>query len=226
MIGRIRGQLLVRDEDAILVDVAGVAYEIEVTPNTLAALPALGADVALHTHLCIREDAHLLFGFASVEERNLFRQLIKVGGIGPRLALALLSGMGVADLARCIRDADVARLVKLPGVGRKTAERLVVELRDRIDGLVRVPVTSPLVESVAGRHVLEEAELALVRLGYRPAEASRAVGNAYCDGQSIEEVVRAALKSMAVHGAVNDAATAAKSDAAAAKYDAAAKSDA
>ena len=217
MIGRIRGQLLVRDEDAILVDVAGVAYEIEVTPNTLAALPALGADVALHTHLCIREDAHLLFGFASVEERDLFRQLIKVGGIGPRLALVLLSGMGVADLARCIRDADVARLVKLPGVGRKTAERLVVELRDRIDALVRVPVAAASAETAAGRQVLEEAELALVRLGYRPAEASRAVGNAYSEGQSIEEVVRAALKSMAVQGAANDGV---------AKSDATAKSDA
>ena len=218
MIGRIRGQLLVRDEDAILVDVAGVAYEIEVTPNTLAALPALGADVALHTHLCIREDAHLLFGFASVEERDLFRQLIKVGGIGPRLALVLLSGMGVADLARCIRDADVARLVKLPGVGRKTAERLVVELRDRIDALVRVPVAAAPAETAAGRQVLEEAELALVRLGYRPAEASRAVGNAYSEGQSIEEVVRAALKSMAVQGAAANAGVA--------KSDATAKSDA
>jgi holliday junction DNA helicase RuvA len=201
MIGRIRGKLLVRDEDAILVDVAGVAYEIEVTPNTSSTLPALGADVALHTHLCIREDAHLLFGFANVAERDLFRQLIKVGGVGPRLALAVLSGMGVADLSRCIRDADIARLVKLPGVGRKTAERLVVELRDRIDTLVGVPDEVRPAATTAGRQVLEEAERALVRLGYRPAEASRAVGNAYSDGQSTEDVVRAALKNMAVHDA-------------------------
>ena len=133
MIGRIRGNLVSRDEHTVLVDVAGVGYELEVTPNTLSTLPAIGHDVVLFTHLSIREDAHSLFGFVSVGERDLFRTLIKISGVGPKLALTLLSGMDVADLARCIRDSDVARLVKLPGIGRKTAERLVVELKDRID---------------------------------------------------------------------------------------------
>jgi holliday junction DNA helicase RuvA len=189
------------DEHAILVDVGGVGYELEVTPNTVSALPAVGHDVVLHTHLSIRDDAHLLYGFDSVGERDLFRLLIKISGVGPKLALTLLSGMDVADLARCIRDSDIARLVKLPGIGRKTAERLVVELRDRIDRLVRVPDDARPRPGDAARHVLEEAERALIALGYRPAEAARAVGNAYSAGNSTEEVVRAALKSMATQEA-------------------------
>jgi Holliday junction DNA helicase RuvA len=200
MIGRLRGKLVSMDEHAILVDVAGVGYELEVTPNTLSTLPGVGHDVALHTHLSIRDDAHLLYGFGTLSERDLFRLLIKISGVGPKLALTLLSGMGVADLARCIRDSDVARLVKLPGIGRKTAERLVVELRDRIDHLVVSDGARPRASDVT-RQVLEEAERALIALGYRPAEASRAVGNAYSTGKSTEDVVRAALKSMAVQEA-------------------------
>lgn len=201
MIGRIRGKLVALDEHAILVDVAGVGYELEVTPDTLSMLPAVGGDVALHTHLSIREDAHLLYGFGTLAERDLFRLLIKINGVGPKLALALLSGMNVGDLARCIRDSDVARLVKLPGIGRKTAERLVVELRDRIDHLVRAPDGARPRANDAARQVIEEAERALIALGYRPAEASRAVGSAYANGNSTEDVVRAALKSMAVQEA-------------------------
>jgi holliday junction DNA helicase RuvA len=201
MIGRIRGKLVALDEHAILVDVAGVGYELEVTPNTVSALPPLGQDVVLHTHLSIRDDAHLLYGFDSVGERDLFRLLIRISGVGPKLALTLLSGMDVADLARCIRDSDVARLVKLPGIGRKTAERLVVELRDRIDRLVRVPDEARPRVGAGARHVLEEAERALIALGYRPAEATRAVGNAYISGNSTEDVVRAALKNMATQEA-------------------------
>jgi len=189
------------DEHAILVDVGGIGYELEVTANTLSTLPQVGQDVVLFTHLSIREDAHSLFGFVSVGERDLFRTLIKISGVGPKLALNLLSGMDVVDLARCIRDSDVARLVKLPGVGRKTAERLVVELKDRIDRLVRIPdEIRPRVGDMT-RQVIEEAERALIQLGYRPAEASRAIGNAYVQGHSTEDVVRRALKSMAVQEA-------------------------
>jgi len=201
MIGRIRGKLVLLDEHTILVDVGGIGYELEVTANTLSTLPRVGQDVVLFTHLSIREDAHSLFGFVSVGERDLFRTLIKISGVGPKLALNLLSGMDVVDLARCIRDADVARLVKLPGVGRKTAERLVVELKDRIDRLVRIPDEMRPRAGDTTRQVIEEAERALIQLGYRPAEASRAIGIAYVQGQSTEEVVRRALKSMAVQEA-------------------------
>jgi len=201
MIGRIRGKLVSLDEHAVLVDVAGVGYELEVTPDTLSALPGVGQDVVLHTHLTIRDDAHLLYGFATLAERDLFRLLIKVSGVGPKLALALLAGLDASDLARCIRDSDVARLVKLPGIGRKTAERLVVELRDRIEHLVRVPDGTRARPNGAARQVLEEAERALIALGYRPAEASRAVSNAYVNGHSTEDVVRAALKNMTVQEA-------------------------
>ena len=189
------------DEHAILVDVGGIGYELEVTANTLSTLPRVGQDVVLFTHLSIREDAHSLFGFVGVGERDLFRTLIKISGVGPKLALNLLSGMDVVDLARCIRDSDVARLVKLPGVGRKTAERLVVELKDRIDRLVSIPDEARARAGDTTRQVIEEAERALIQLGYRPAEASRAIGNAYVQGHSTEDVVRRALKSMAVQEA-------------------------
>src|SRR5262245_5053954 len=198
MIGRIRGKLISLDEHTILVDVGGVGYEMEVTANTLAALPGVGHDVIVHTHLSVREDAHSLFGFASSSERDLFRTLIKINGVGPKLALTLLAGLDVVELARCIRDGDVARLVKLPGIGKKTAERLVVELKDRIDKLVTIPdVARPRAVEGATRIVIEEAERALIQLGYRPAEASRAIGGAYVQGHSTEDVVRIALKRMA-----------------------------
>jgi holliday junction DNA helicase RuvA len=196
MIGRIRGTLISLDEYTVLVDVAGIGYELDVTANTLSALPGVGQDVVLFTHMSVREDAHSLYGFETRGERDLFRTLIKISGVGPKLALNLLSGMDVVDLARCIRDSDIARLVKLPGVGRKTAERLVVELKDRIERLVLIPeITRPKVTDAA-RHVIEEAERALIKLGYRPSEASRAIGNAYVQGQSTEDVVRIALKRM------------------------------
>ena len=184
------------DEHTVLVDVAGIGYELDVTANTLSTLPGVGHDVVLFTHLSIREDAHSLYGFESRGERDLFRTLIKISGVGPKLALNLLSGIDVIELARCIRDSDIARLVKLPGVGRKTAERLVVELKDRIERLVAIPALVRPKASDATRHVIEEAERALIKLGYRPAEASRAIGSAYVQGQSTEDVVRIALRRM------------------------------
>ncbi len=135
--------------------------------------------------------------FESEGERDLFRTLIKISGVGPKLALNVLSGMDVVDLARCIRDSDIARLVKLPGVGRKTAERLVVELKDRIERLVLIPEVARPKLGERTRKVIEEAEKALIALGYRPAEASRAIGSAYIQGNSTEDVVRNALRRMA-----------------------------
>jgi Holliday junction DNA helicase RuvA len=201
MIGRIRGKLVALDEHTVLVDVAGVGYELEVTTNTRSALPAVGHDVVLFTHLSIREDAHSLYGFLGPGERDLFRTLIRISGVGPKLALNLLSGMDIVDLARCIRDGEIARLVKLPGIGRKTAERLVVELKDRIGQLVRIPDAAVATRGSDVRRIVGEAEAALVSLGYRPAEASRAIGAVYVDGESTEEVVRRALKSMAAQEA-------------------------
>ncbi|NJN52743.1 MAG: Holliday junction branch migration protein RuvA, partial [Gammaproteobacteria bacterium] len=173
MIGRIKGILAARDDAIVVVDVAGVGYEIELTNAARAMLPAVGETVSIYTHLVIREDAHALFGFESLAERDLFRSLIKVSGIGPKLALTLLSGINVADFVRCIRDGDVTRLTKLPGVGKKTAERLVVELKDRIDRMVSVPAAAPRRASESGAKVIEEAERALISLGYKQVDAHK-----------------------------------------------------
>jgi Holliday junction DNA helicase RuvA len=193
MIGRIKGILAAREESTILVDVAGVGYEVEVTAAVSAALPAVGEPLVVYTHLVVREDAHALFGFHTIGERNLFRSLIRVAGIGPKLALTLLSGIDAVEFARCVRDGDTARLTALPGVGRKTAERLVVELKDRIERMIGVPALLRR-EPEAGRKAVEEAERALIALGYRPAEAIRALDGLLDPNRSTEEIVRAALK--------------------------------
>jgi len=200
MIGRIRGTLLEKQAPELLVDVSGVGYEIQAPMTTFYQLPALGQNVVLHTHLIVREDAHLLFGFATLEERSLFRALIKVNGVGPKLALAILSGMDVADFVRCVRDNDTNALVRLPGVGKKTAERLLIEMRDRLrdwhveglavgDGSAQLPIR-------VTDHLLE-AESALISLGYKPQEATRMVAAVKIEGATSEELIRAALKNTA-----------------------------
>lgn len=199
MIGRIRGQLLAVEENIVIIDVNGVGYEVEVAESMLLRTAA-GQPIELYTHLSVREDAHLLFGFTTAAERDLFRTLIKVSGVGPRLALALLSGMPVAEFARCVRDNDIGRLVKLPGVGKKTAERLVVELKDRmarwaLDGL------APGSAAAAGSRELEEAKGALLALGYRAAEADRALRGDFEPGTPTGELVRLALRRMSVQEA-------------------------
>lgn len=198
MIGRIRGTLLEKQAPELLVDVAGVGYEIQAPMTTFYQLPAPGENVVLHTHLIVREDAHLLFGFASREERSLFRALIKVNGVGPKLALAILSGMDVDAFVRCVRDNDTNALVRLPGVGKKTAERLLVEMRDRlrdwhVDGVIVAEGSAQLPQT---KDNLLEAESALISLGYKPQEAARMVASVKSDGASSEELIRAALKSM------------------------------
>ncbi len=195
MIGRLTGKLVEKQPPALLLDVNGVGYELEAPMSTFYALPELGKAVMLHTHLVVREDAHLLYGFASQEERQLFRALIKVSGIGPKLALTLLSGISVADFARSVQDDDTARLVRLPGIGKKTAQRLIVEMRDRLEGDIPL-VTGAVVtaQSVVDDDPRREARSALESLGYKPQEAARLVEGITDKGLSSEEIIRCALK--------------------------------
>ncbi len=195
MIGRIQGILLdVQISPGMaLVDVQGMGYEIEIPFSTLERLPALGSHVVLYTHLVIREDAHILFGFAEPRERQLFRTLIRINGVGPKLALAILSGMEPAQLLRALHHSDVAALTRIPGIGKKTAERLIIELRDRLGGLDHPPSSTdslPL-ESVDPRN---EAEAALIALGYKPADALRALRQIESPAMDTAGLIRQALR--------------------------------
>ena len=197
MISRLHGVLIAKQPPQLLIDVQGVGYEVEAPMSTFYQLPATGATITLHTHLVVREDAHLLFGFASERERRLFRTLIKVNGVGPKLALTILSGISADDLVRCLQENDSAALVRLPGVGKKTAERLLVEMRDRLDdlqsdGVLPVAMAAPLAPTA--RDEERDALSALVALGYKPQEASRLISGVESAGLSSEEIIRAALK--------------------------------
>lgn len=198
MIGRMRGIILEKHPPHLLLDVHGVGYELEAPMTTFYKLPEAGAEVSIFTHLAIREDAHLLFGFASEDERRMFRALIKVNGVGARMALTILSGIESADFAACIQRGDSERLVKLPGVGKKTAERLIVEMRDRIRDWDISPATANR-DSMPSPDKLEntpvyEAESALIALGYKPQEASRFVNAVAKEGMNSESIIREALK--------------------------------
>lgn len=199
MIGRLRGQLLVKRPPYLLLEVAGVGYEVEAPMSTFYVLPELGAEVVLHTHLQVRDDAHSLFGFAAEAERSLFRELLKVNGVGARVALAILSGMDAATFTACVQSADAARLTRLPGIGKKTAERLIIELRDRLGALEfgGLPAAAPTTGTPARRDSAEdEAVNALISLGYKPQEASRMVAAAMTDGMATEDIIRQALKAV------------------------------
>jgi len=196
MIGRLRGTLLDKKPPQLLLEVGGVGYEVEAPMSTFYQLPASGSEVVLHTHLVVREDAHLLFGFASERERSLFRALIKVNGVGAKMALAILSGMNADAFARCIQEGDAASLTRLPGIGKKTAERLIVEMRDRLTdwqeaGVLPVVMATPTAEV---RDEVKDAVSALISLGYKPPEASRMVSGVSGAGHSSEEIIREALK--------------------------------
>ena len=200
MIGRLRGTLLAKQAPVLLVDVGGVGYELEAPMSTFYQLPAEGSVITLHTHLVVREDAHLLYGFATENERKLFRSLIKVNGVGAKLALTILSGISADDFARCIQGNDSATLVRLPGIGKKTAERLIVEMRDRVDDwLGGATLSRPSVTVPGGAYSVmdpaREAMSALIALGYKPQEASRMVNGVDASGKSSEEIIRAALQS-------------------------------
>ncbi len=201
MIGRIRGTLVHKQPPDILVEVGGVGYEIQVPMTTLFQLPPLGGEVSLVTHFVVREDAQLLYGFIDERDRRLFRQLIKVSGVGPKLALTILSGMDSGSFARCVQRDDISSLVALPGVGKKTAERLLVEMRDRLkDWFGPAGAVGGLAaggEALAPvANMAADAEGALVALGYKPQEASRMVVAVNDDSvTSSEDLIRRALKS-------------------------------
>ena len=186
MIGRIAGKLVAKHPPQIVVDVQGVGYELDVPMSTLYQLPATGTDVALLTHLIVREDAHLLFGFATESERTLFRKLLKISGVGARTALAVLSGMSVSDLRDAVSRQESGRLTKIPGIGKKTAERLLLELKDKLD--ISVIAVRSETEGV-GTDVVN----ALLALGYSDKEAQFAVKNLE-PGSSVTDGIRQALK--------------------------------
>lgn len=197
MIGRIAGRLLQKNSPFILVDVHGVGYEMEAPLSTFYQLPELGAEVVLRTHLIVREDAHLLYAFSSETERSLFRVLLKINGVGAKLALTILSGLSAEELSRCVAQNDLSSLTRLPGVGKKTAERLVVELRDKLKDFVdqssepvRIVAQAPSNENAR----LRDAVSALVALGYKPPEAQRMVQGLGDQFASSEEIIRAALR--------------------------------
>jgi Holliday junction DNA helicase RuvA len=196
MIGSLRGPITSKTPPQVTVEVGGVCYEVEAPMSTFFHLPAVGQDVRLLTHFVVREDAQLLYGFATEDERRLFRSVLKVSGIGPKIALALLSGISVEGFIMCVQNEDVAALVRVPGIGRKTAERLIVEMRDRLKPAAEGG-DSTAVPVAQGASPEVEAFGALVALGYRPAEATRLLKAAGPGTHSTEELIRRALQSAA-----------------------------
>jgi Holliday junction DNA helicase RuvA len=197
MIGRLRGLLVWKQPPYLMIDAHGVGYELEASLTTFQTLPETGAEVTLLTHLTVREDAHTLYGFANPAERSLFRHLIRVTGIGPRLALLILSGMSVELFSRCVRDGDATSLTRLPGVGKKTAERLIIEMRDRIGelGLHSATVRLPAGQMAPpDARPVDDAISALVALGYKLPEASRMVQSLDTDGLASDAIIRLALQ--------------------------------
>ena len=189
MISFLRGKLVAKAPPLLVLDVHGVGYEIEAPMTTFYELPALGVEITLHTHLVIREDSHSLFGFATEADRTLFRTLIKVNGVGPKLALTILSGQSAEQFHQCIHDNDIQALVRLPGVGKKTAERLVIEMRDRLPNLGETTTLMPIVGNAK-----QEAVSALCSLGYKPLDASKMVQGIHTEGKSCEDIIRMALQ--------------------------------
>jgi holliday junction DNA helicase RuvA len=198
MIGFLKGRLAAKQPPTLMVDVNGVGYELEAPMSTFYALPAAGEPVALFTHLVVREDAHILFGFGTESERRLFRGLLKVSGVGPKIALGILSGASVDDFLRIIELEDVAMLTRIPGIGRKTAERVIIEMRD---GVQKLAVPSGARGSALGATAAltpqSEAFSALIALGYKPPEVTRLLKSADEPGLSTTEIIRRALKSAA-----------------------------
>ncbi|PIE43809.1 MAG: Holliday junction branch migration protein RuvA [Gammaproteobacteria bacterium] len=198
MIGRLKGELIEKKDSFVLLDVNGVGYEIEMPLTDLCSLTQTGSAVVIYTHFVVREDAQLLYGFLSETSKKLFRLLIKINGVGPKMALAILAGLELNELVACFKNNDVARLVRIPGVGKKTAERLIVEMQDRLaDFDIARNDSSPVVGSTQHPdYVLEEAEKALVALGYHSREAAEAVKLAAEEESALEAIIRKALKGM------------------------------
>ncbi|MFT5277611.1 MAG: Holliday junction DNA helicase RuvA [Glaciecola sp.] len=208
MIGRIKGTLIDKTPPDVLVDVNGVGYEIQLPMTSFYQLPNIGEVAIIYTHFVVREDAQLLFGFSDTSERALFRELIKANGVGPKLACTILSGMSAQDFVQCIIHEDITNLVKLPGVGKKTAERLVVELKDKLEKLSRSDahfdssaasgsnslIQRPTLHGSA--HAKDEALSALQALGYKPMQAEKVIKQIYTEGMTSEQVIRESLKAM------------------------------
>ncbi len=199
MIGRLKGTLLEKQAPRLLLDVNGVCYEIDAPMTTFYELPEVGSALILHTHFVVREDAQLLYGFLRQSDRSLFRTLIKISGVGPKLALAILSGMSADEFVGCVQGGDSAALTRVPGVGKKTAERLVVEMRDRVKDWQGMSLSPDAIASAApsADDALKDAISALVALGYKPQEASRMVNAIESEGLASEEVIRLALRAVA-----------------------------
>lgn len=193
MIGSVRGRIASKTPPQLRVDVGGIGYELEAPMSTFFHLPGVGEEVSLLTHLVVREDAHILYAFASESERRLFRSLIKVSGVGPKIALALLSGISVEAFSRCVMNEDITALTKVPGIGKKTAERLIVEMRDRLKD-PEIPAGISPVAVAVGASAESEAYGALIALGYRPAEATRLLKAVGPGTHSTEELIRRALQ--------------------------------
>ena len=193
MIGLLRGKILAKQPPSLLLDVQGVGYEVDAPMTTFYDLPEVGAEVTLFTHLAVREDAPTLYGFIALTDRTLFRSLLKVNGVGARLALTILSGMNAQTFIACVQAGDTDALVKLPGIGKKTAERLIIELRDRLEGVVPTESTPHKATMVTASPV-EDAVTALVGLGYKPQEASKMVRVIDTADMSSEDIIRSALQ--------------------------------
>lgn len=198
MIGRLCGKVIDKKPPLLLIDVNGVGYEVYASMNTFYKLPETDQPVLLHTHLVTREDAQNLYGFCDEHERSLFRALIKVNGVGPKMALAVLSSIAPDKFVGCVNENDVASLVRIPGVGKKTAERLIIEMRDRLSDwqFTDVGLSNDHKNILSKGAVVQDAISALMALGYKAADASRMVGNVYRDGLASEQVIRLALQSL------------------------------
>lgn len=197
MIGRLQGFILEKQAPELLIDVQGVGYEVQAPMSTFVVLGGIGEPVTVYTHLAIREDAHQLYAFSDKNQRTLFRTLIKVSGVGPKLALAILSGMDVNSFAHCVHSEDITSLTRLPGVGKKTAERLIVEMRDRLkEWQAPAPLwaQADAVEKSSQEQIILEAESALVALGYKPQEASKMLIKVADQCSTPEEMIRLALR--------------------------------
>jgi Holliday junction DNA helicase RuvA len=205
VIGRLRGTLLEKMPPEVLIEVGGVGYEVQMPMSCFYELPETGQEATVYTHFVVREDAQLLYGFNTVTERALFREVIKANGVGPKLGLGILSGMNAAQFVACVENEDISTLIKLPGVGKKTAQRLVVEMKDRLKGWGAGDLLTPAtdaapadtpVAAIASQSAEDEAVSALVALGYKPQQASKVVSQVAQPDMSSEAVIKEALKSM------------------------------
>ena len=199
MIGQIKGRIIEKSPPEILVEVGGITYEVLVPMSTLYKLPDLGEPVHLHTHFSVREDAQTLYGFIDAKTKKMFRSLVRINGVGPKMALGILSGMSVDDLVQTIQNNDSESMVRMPGIGKKTAERLIIEMRDKLSEWSSIEA-DPDLSLVSRSTIMKDAEIAMISLGYKPQQAARAIAQVLKTNPEIsdrEELIRFSLKSMA-----------------------------